>query len=112
MKPDQLAVYRKQLLELGHRLDSEIDEIAREIATGGVSVGEHDSHIRESTEANLAIGKNEEAIQRDVRAALRRIELGTYGKCVDCQKEIPKARLDVLPYTGYCIGCETNHEDG
>ena len=28
MKRDQLAVYRKQLLELDNRLDAEIDEIA------------------------------------------------------------------------------------
>lgn len=112
MKPDQLAVYRKQLLELDNRLDAEIDEISNEIASGGIPVGEHDIHVREAPDAKVAIGKNEEAIQNHVRAALRRIDLGTYGTCVNCHTAIVKARLDALPYTPYCIGCETLHEAG
>ena len=110
MKPDRLATYRQQLLELDNRLNIELDEIANEIASGGIPVGEHDKHVRESPEASVAIGKNEEAIQNHVRAALKRIDLGTFGTCVHCHKAIVRARLDVLPYTPYCIDCETIHE--
>ncbi len=38
-----------------------------------------------------------------VREALERIEAGTYGKCVICGREIPKARLDAIPWTPYCV---------
>jgi DnaK suppressor protein len=42
-----------------------------------------------------------EAIDR----ALIRIELGRYGSCEGCGKEIPLARLKALPATVLCIGC-------
>jgi RNA polymerase-binding transcription factor DksA len=38
-------------------------------------------------------------------AAIRRIEMGTYGVCVQCRGLIPQARLkpDCLPYTVVCV---------
>lgn len=38
-----------------------------------------------------------------IQSALDRIEEGTYGTCVVCNKEIPFERLEALPYTAYCI---------
>jgi RNA polymerase-binding transcription factor DksA len=35
--------------------------------------------------------------------ALQRVERGEYGRCVVCGKEIPAARLDLVPETPYCI---------
>src|SRR5439155_415360 len=35
--------------------------------------------------------------------ALRRLERGEYGRCVICGKEIPEARLDLVPETPYCV---------
>lgn len=37
-----------------------------------------------------------------VRDALRRIDEGTYGKCIECGREIDPARLDAVPWTPYC----------
>ena len=34
--------------------------------------------------------------------ALRRIEEGSYGKCVICGKPIEPARLEAIPWTPYC----------
>ena len=36
---------------------------------------------------------------------LERIEARTFGKCEDCGCEIPKERLDSVPYTRWCIDC-------
>ena len=36
---------------------------------------------------------------RNVRAALDRIEEGTYGTCIDCEEEIGIKRLKALPWT-------------
>jgi DnaK suppressor protein len=38
-----------------------------------------------------------------VRDALRRIEEGTYGKCLDCGREIEPTRLEAIPWTPYCL---------
>lgn len=43
----------------------------------------------------------------DVDAALARIEAGEYGKCANCGKDIPKARLEARPSSILCIDCKT-----
>jgi DnaK suppressor protein len=42
-------------------------------------------------------------ILRQVRDALRRIEEGTYGKCVVDNEPIEEKRLDAMPWTPYCM---------
>ena len=42
--------------------------------------------------------------------ALERIEQGTYGVCVDCQSEIPRARLQSIPAASRCMDCEKERE--
>jgi RNA polymerase-binding transcription factor DksA len=43
--------------------------------------------------------------RQEVAAALKRIEQGTFGCCEECQKPIPQARLEVLPYARHCVDC-------
>ncbi|NIQ01699.1 MAG: yteA family sporulation protein, partial [Nitrospinaceae bacterium] len=33
------------------------------------------------------------------------MEHGGYGICTRCEKPIPEARLKVVPFTQYCVGC-------
>ena len=40
-----------------------------------------------------------------IRAALDRIENGSYGDCVKCGDPISEERLDLLPYTPFCRDC-------
>lgn len=40
-----------------------------------------------------------------IKSALTRIELGTYGTCVNCGEEISEARLNAVPYAARCIKC-------
>ena len=41
----------------------------------------------------------------DIRAALARIEDGSYGTCSSCGEEIALARLEALPTATKCIRC-------
>jgi len=43
---------------------------------------------------------------RMIEAALRRIGEGTYGKCVACAGDIPRKRLEALPWTDCCLRCQ------
>ncbi len=43
---------------------------------------------------------------REVRAALARIEEGTYGICLGCEEPIPRKRLDAVPWAAYCVRCQ------
>ena len=42
----------------------------------------------------------------DIKDALQRIEVGTYGKCTNCGNFILPERLDALPHAKLCIDCQ------
>ena len=46
----------------------------------------------------------------DIDAALKRMEIGTYGKCERCHTAIPRERLAVLPMVRFCMPCQAAHE--
>ncbi len=45
------------------------------------------------------------AIEPRYRAALDRINHGTFGLCVDCARPVERRRLDAEPLTERCIAC-------
>ena len=50
-----------------------------------------------------------DAIRRvlaEVEAAVARVADGSYGICLDCAKPIPVERLEILPYTPFCVPCQ------
>ena len=40
---------------------------------------------------------------QNIEAALKRIESGEYGTCLDCGEDISEKRLEVQPFAVYCI---------
>jgi RNA polymerase-binding transcription factor DksA len=40
-----------------------------------------------------------------IKSALTRIDLGTYGVCVICGEDISDARLNAVPFAAKCIKC-------
>ncbi len=55
-----------------------------------------------------AIAGVEEAALNEIKAidaALGRMESGQYGHCGICGKEIPRKRLEAVPYAATCIDC-------
>ncbi len=68
--------------------------------------------IQHATERDMAVGvlERESARLSEVRAALRRIQLGTFGICLDCEEEISPKRLAAVPWTSSCIVCRESAE--
>lgn len=46
----------------------------------------------------------------DAIDALRRMDKGTYGACVDCGHRIAATRLDFRPEASRCIECQQLHD--
>jgi DnaK suppressor protein len=46
----------------------------------------------------------------EIHAALQRMIDGTYGKCLDCGRAIPLARLRAVPTAANCVGCARQEE--
>jgi DnaK suppressor protein len=45
-----------------------------------------------------------------IEAALRRITYGTFGKCSACGDAISHRRLEIMPWTEYCVPCQEELE--
>ena len=64
----------------------------------------------EGKEALFHETSSEWNVLTQVREALQRIENGTYGKCVDCGRQIEDHRLRAVPWTPYCIEDQKRHD--
>src|SRR5579885_3586388 len=64
--------------------------------------------VQHAAERELAIRNldRESNLLRNVRAALRRIDEGTYGVCLHCEEDISPKRLAAVPWTAFCIQCQ------
>src|SRR3989338_10212980 len=56
------------------------------------------------------LSDNERKILRDVDAALRKMEKGTYGLCEHCKNIIEKKPIKALPSARYCMICQSGSE--
>jgi DnaK suppressor protein len=77
-----------------------------------------DNHLADTATETLdreiddTLEENSENVLAAIDAALQRIEEGTYGKCVNCGKEIGEERLAALPWATLCIDCRRLEERG
>jgi len=63
--------------------------------------------IQHAQQRDFAIGAldRNNKLLREVQAALDRLEAGTFGICLDCEKEISMKRLVAVPWAASCIVC-------
>jgi DnaK suppressor protein len=62
------------------------------------------------TQQEQSLLVNESALLTEVQRALKRIEDGTYGKCVNCGQPIPEKRLEAIPWAARDVKCEEQLE--
>lgn len=110
---ERLERERKQLLQEISQLDDIVAQQGEyhDLEGGGVS-----NHLADDAsdtfeqEKYVALRRNLERILDQVDHALHKFELGTYGRCEDCDEEIPQERLEALPYARLCIKCQSKEE--
>lgn len=61
-------------------------------------------------EFNLGLVSSEQQILNQIDEALLRMDEGRYGVCETCSKPIVQKRLLALPYTRFCIKCQSEEE--
>ena len=116
MTNTELMTYRRQLLALQNRLNTDVSDLADEALgkpgdEASVNLSHVPIHMADQATDNfeqqftLSLMENEEQTLGEIAAALDRIEQGTFGCCEECQQRIPPSRLEALPYTRYCVGC-------
>ena len=68
--------------------------------------------VQHAAERELAIRNldRESNLLRNVRAALRRIDDGSYGVCLHCEEQINPKRLNAVPWAPFCIQCQEQYD--
>jgi DnaK suppressor protein len=112
----QRALLESALLQRQKQLDRQLQE-----HQGGLSRADHardvlqqDAHEvpqRESErEIDMALSDLELRELGEVSAALRRLQAEDYGRCADCEVDIPFDRLKAEPWAMRCVACESRRE--
>lgn len=101
-----LLARRRDLLA---RYLGELDRAAEEFDSREPEVVEHATeHWDASVLSKLS--EVDAASLGKIISALRRLESGTYGRCLECGIAIQPARLHVLPEADACFVCATDAE--
>ena len=105
MTKNEVNRFRSILLARQAELESAVRD--RDALAIDTSPDELD-RIQHATEREMAIDNLERQSDRlrDVQAALRRIDGGTFGTCLDCEGGISLKRLAAVPWTASCIVCQ------
>jgi YteA family regulatory protein len=121
-----MTLTNAQLHQLRHQLEQELTEL-RDSLDDRYGMGEsletmtdelsfYDNHPADLGSETFERGKDlalrEHASLRlnEIDAALERMEDGTYGTCMNCNQEIPVARLEVEPAAEFCVDCQDQAE--
>jgi DnaK suppressor protein len=75
-----------------------IGDYPQDPADAGANLSEN-----ERSQAVLDVARRQRS---DVLAALHRIDLGTYGTCVECGTLLPEGRLEAKPEAARCVACQ------
>ncbi len=105
MSKDELGKFKNTLRK-------KVEELTRDVrAREGIAIEKSPDEvdeIRAALDRELAILNldRDSNLLRNVRAALKRIELGQFGVCPTCRGQISQKRLTAIPWAEYCIQCQ------
>ena len=113
-RKDALLRLHKHLLarreSLCKSLKLEIEDLSElpDFATGDSADAASDA-AHHAVSSQIAELESRELVK--IERALQQIRRGKYGVCEACEKKIPLARLNALPYTTLCVTCQRDEED-
>ncbi len=109
--------FKKLLMDERNHLRQGIKTLEADTLQSGErdTTGDLASFAEAGTDANdrdtgLRLASGESEMLREVDEALIRVEDGTYGVCIDCEKPIPVKRLEVYPSAQRCVQCKQIYE--
>ncbi len=113
MKAQDVEVFKRKLLEMRRDLLGQVEKnklYSKEVGEDGIPDSGDVAAYSYSKEVLMGLGENERTKLRLVEEALAKIDEGTYGVCERCEEAIPVKRLELLPFTRYCVQCQSELE--
>lgn len=116
-KKEELEEIKKRLLCLRSQLTNNIQGTSLEVKDKDKIIGLSKSQTDEGTDdfvqnINLGVSNNEMQVIRYIDRSLEKIEEGTYGICDVTEEEIPRKRLEALPYATMTVQAQEKREKG
>jgi RNA polymerase-binding transcription factor len=105
---DRLLRQRDDILSM-YRQDLRAGQESTDDGTEDIVDRANNSYNRELM---FSLSDGERQMLLEVEAALKRLELESYGKCINCGRAIAPKRLQALPWARYCIDCQELEEKG
>ena len=115
----KLAQYKKSLIKLGDSLLHDIDNMSKNPGSQNSESSDVSGHVLHMAdvatdmydrEFNLGLASTEREVLQKIEQALKRINDNIFGACVECEKSIPFARLNAIPYVETCLKCQEKIE--
>ena len=117
LKKHEIADFKKRLETLKQQMLSLVKETTEDVKTTNESKGYSQHQADEGTDdfnrtISLEVTNKEYTILRQIDRALAKIEENTYGVCDITGEEIPRARLDAIPYATMTVRAQVRMEKG
>lgn len=117
LKKSDIEKYRKRLEEMRDHLRRTLEGSTAEIKKPDEATGYSQHQADQGTDdfdrtISLEVTGNEYVILRQIERALEKIDEESYGVCDVTGKQIPKARLDAVPYATMTVEAQEMMEKG
>jgi DnaK suppressor protein len=113
MDEEQLQEARQRLLAMREEVLEESQKAyaaSQSLGKDGVpDIGDMSSNSY-NQEVLMNLSEAQRGRVRDIDAALERMDQGVYGLCARCEEEIPQRRMEVRPFSRYCVDCKSEVE--
>lgn len=99
------AELRKKLEARLNQLATKVDDIDHTLMEAAPADFEEQATEAEDDEVLEGLSQAGHDEIDAIRAALKRLNDGTYGVCTSCGEDIAPKRLEALPHAALCINC-------
>lgn len=113
----EIEKYQEALLEMKREILHKISEADLDVKTAQSGKGYSQHQADEGSDdfdrnITLRLSDEDRSILRKIDRALEKIQEGSYGICELSGKEIPKKRLDAIPYATTTVAAQSAFEKG
>lgn len=117
LKKNEIKKYQEILLDMRNQILKTVkgtsDEVKEADKTKGYSQHQADEGTDDFVQnINLEVTNSGTTLLKQIDRALEKIEEGTYGICDLSKEEIPRARLDAIPYATMTVEAQEKLEKG
>lgn len=117
LKPQEIQKFKEILEEMHAQLSHSLENASQQVKQPDDATGYSQHQADQGTDdfdrtINIEVSGKELDILRQIERALTKIDENTYGVCDLSGHEIPKARLEAIPYATMTVQAQEKFEKG